>query len=165
MKLAGNGRLHWVAFFRGKIMRKTLMIAAAFAMPLAATPALADGHKEADAPKLANLDWYEINYVRYHAGKVGEARAMQEVFKEIAAKAGLEMPMFFHMNSGEWHTMLVRKMPGGIAQMGWESNPNGQKWWAGLIERMGSEEKAEEYWQKYQSLVADEKEEIGHIDL
>jgi hypothetical protein len=145
-------------------MRKTLMIAAAFAMPMTAAPAMADNHMEAETPKQANLDWYEIQYVRYHAGKVGEARRMQEVFKEITGKVGLDLPMIFHMNSGEWHTMLARKMPGGIAQMGWESNPNGQKWWAGLVEHTGSEEAANEYWQKYQSLVADEKEEIGHID-
>nr|WP_298927167.1 hypothetical protein [uncultured Erythrobacter sp.] len=143
-------------------MRKTLMIAAAFAMPLTAAPVMADGHSE--APELAKKDWYNIVYFKFQAGKAGEAMKLIETFQAVDATLGREAPTGFHMNSGEWDMMVAFKMHDGIQEMGWASNPRGDEWNAELARQLGGEDKVREHWEKYFSLVVNTKSEIAHID-
>jgi hypothetical protein len=146
-------------------MRKILLTAAAFglATTMGAAPAVADDH--ASAPELAKKDWYEIVYIKFHAGKTREAMKMIEAFQNVDKALGREGPIGFHMNTGDWDMMIAFKMEDGIAQMGWASNPRNEEWDAELARQLGGEDKAREHWAKYLSLVADSRSEVAHIDL
>ena len=145
-------------------MRKSLLIAAAFALPFAATPALADDH-EGDKPELANKDWYNIVYIDFHDGKVAEAKSLIEAFMKVDAALGEEGPIAFAMNSGEWDMMVAFKMQEGIGSMGWKDNPRQAKWNAELARQLGGEDKAAEHWAKYLATVKRSSSDIAHIDL
>ena len=144
-------------------MRKTLMIAAAFAMPLTATPAIADNH--AEAPELAKKDWYQVVFIKFHEGKQEEAMKLIEAFVAVDEALAREGPIAMHMDTGEWDMMVAFKMEDGIAQMGWASNPRNDEWNAELARQLGGEDKAAEHWQKYMATVADSRAEVAHVDL
>lgn len=147
-------------------MRKLLMAAAAFAAPMmVATPAYADAHAEAAEPELANKDWYSMVFIKFHEGRAGEAMELIEAFMAVDEALGRDGPMGFHMDTGEWDMVVAFKMEGGIAEMGWASNPAGDEWNAELARQLGGEEAAREHWAKYLALVARAENHIAHIDL
>lgn len=145
-------------------MRKLAILAAALVLPLAVTPAAADGHEEAK-PELANKDWYNVVSMRFHAGKQREAMDLIKMFIATDKALGLEPPMMLDMSTGEYDVMVVFKMREGIAQMGWKSSPSGKKWNEKFTELVGGEEKAREHWEKFGALVAASSSDIGSYDI
>ncbi|MEM8726226.1 MAG: hypothetical protein AAGE86_11960 [Pseudomonadota bacterium] len=140
-------------------MRKSLMIAAALALPLVATPALAQ------EPELANKEWYNVVFIDFHEGKTEEAMKLIESFMKVDEALGREGPIAMHMNTGEWDMMVAFKMEDGIGEMGWKSNPRNEAWNAELARQLGGEDKAVEHWGKYLALVKESRTEIAHVDL
>lgn len=144
-------------------MRKFVLAAAALALPLTATPLHADAHME--APQLANKEWYNIVFFKFHPGKMGEAMELIEVFEAVDQALGRESPRGLHMNTGEWDMIVAFKMEDGIAAMGWETNPRSEAWNAELARQLGSEEAVREHWAKWQSTIARSESHIAHVDL
>ena len=145
-------------------MRKIVILAAALAMPLAATPAAADGHEEAK-PELANKDWYNVVSMRFHAGKQADAMELIKMFIATDKALGLEPPIMLNMSTGEYDVMVMFKMREGIASMGWKNSPSGKKWNAKFTELVGGEEKAKEHWEKFGKVVAASSSDIGSYDI
>ena len=52
----------------GLIMRKLILATAAMGLALTASPALADDQEQAK-PEEANVDWYNINMMKWKSGK------------------------------------------------------------------------------------------------
>lgn len=144
-------------------MRKILLIAAAFAVPMMASPVLAEAHSES-TPELAKQDWYRVVMVKFHPGKWGEAQEMIEAFRAVDEALGREPPVELHMTTGEWDMITIFKMHNGIAAMGWAENPLRSEWRAEFTRQRGGEDAARAFWAKYESLIAASEMDIAHID-
>lgn len=146
-------------------MRTIIIAAAALALPMSATPALADAHMEASEPELANKEWYNVVFIKFHPGKTREAMELIEAFAKVDEALGREGPIALHMDTGEWNMMIAFKMENGIASMGWKSNPAGDEWDAELARQLGGEEAARAHWEKYLATVASTVSHVAHMDF
>ncbi|MEM6858643.1 MAG: hypothetical protein AAF559_12290 [Pseudomonadota bacterium] len=137
------------------------MMVGALALPFGAAPAYADGHTE-PTPEIADKDWYNVVYYRFHEGKMGEAIELVEAFAKVDEALGSE-PFGLVMSSGEWDMVVAFKMEGGIAEMGWQNNPAADAWNAEFERQLGSKEAVAQHWQKFYSIVKDRQFEIGYV--
>ena len=144
-------------------MHKTLMIAAAFALPLQAVAAQSDNTNQT-GPELANKDWYRIVRTRFVPGKTNEALRFIEVFLRTDDDIGIERPRIYRATSGEYDLIVVHPMREGIAGMGWANSPHQARWDAALEKRLGGSDKVAEHWASYLSLVASQSVDIVYVD-
>ena len=142
-------------------MKKLILTAAAIGLAMPVTPAFADNH---EAPALAELDWYRINFIKWEPGKSERAHEIIEMFQKVDAALGHDGVIDFHMSTGEWDSVVALPMRQGIAAMGWAENPEGKKWEAEFIRQVGGEDKAKAIWDEFDSLIARQQRHIGHID-
>lgn len=143
-------------------MRK-IFIAAAFVLaPVMATPALADGHMEAETREMLDQDWHQVNFVRFHEGKQARAAEILEMFRQASEDAGREPSTLVHFNTGDWHMMHMVPMEDGIAQIGWEDSARSEAWWNAFVEIAGGADEAEAMWEEYPTLIAERQRQIGH---
>lgn len=146
-------------------MRKSIITAAAFAiaatMGVQAAPALAD-HHEAGEPELLKQDWYRVDAIKFKPGNGKRVGEIIEMFHKADKAAGTESPIILHMNTGAWDMLVFFKMKHGIAQMGWRSTPEGDKWDKAFEEMVGGKDEAQKIFTEFQSYVANEQSHIGH---
>lgn len=123
---------------------------------LLALPALVLAQEEPQGAKWTDVEWYEVIHVDFKAGMTSEAMDLiNEQFKPTTEAAGTPWPvMILEHETGEWDMTVIWHMEEGPRSMEWEQSPNGQKWWAKLIERTGSESAAQAVWDEYQSYIA-----------
>lgn len=145
-------------------MNKLIAIAAALAVPMAVVPASAQDDMAAE-PVVANKDWYNVVYFDFKQGKTGEAMKLIEAFQAVDETLGREGPIAMRFASGEWDMMVAFKMDGGIAEMGWESNPAGREWNEELARQLGGADAVSAHWAKFNDLIARSKSEIAYVDL
>lgn len=145
-------------------MRKILLTAAVFGMAttMGAAPALADGHEEAK-PELREQDWWRVNLIKFKPGNGERIGEIIDMFDAADKAAGVDSPIVMHMNTGPWDMAVFFEMKHGIQQMGWKSTPEGDKWDKAFEEMVGGKEEAQKIFDEFQSYVADEQNQIGHI--
>lgn len=143
-------------------MRKLLIACAiaGMAAPLSTLPALAQDK----APELSKVDWYRVEMIKWKPGKGERAHEIIELFEKADAEAGMKGVIDIHMNTGEWDSVVAFPMTGGIAQMGWASNPEDKKWEAIFARQVGGEDKAKALYEEFDSLIANRQRHVGHID-
>lgn len=142
---------------------KKLCIAAliaALASPLSIAPGLA----QTSPPELAKVDWYRVEMIKWKPGKGERAQEIIEMFEKADKEAGMKGVIDIHMNTGEWDTVVAFPMTGGIAQMGWATNPEDKKWEAVFARQVGGEDKAKALYEEFDSLIAERQRHVGHID-
>lgn len=145
-------------------MKKLALIAAALAVPMAVGPASAQDDITTQ-PVVAKKDWYNVVYFDFKPGMTGEAMELIEAFQAVDTKLGRDGPIAMRFASGEWDMMVAFKMDGGIAEMGWESNPAGREWDEELARQLGGADAVKAHWKKFNDLIARSKSEIAYIDL
>lgn len=142
---------------------KNLCIAAliaALAIPLSIAPGLA----QTSPPELAKVDWYRVEMIKWKPGKGERAQEIIEMFEKADQEAGMKGVIDIHLNTGEWDSLVAFPMTGGIAQMGWASNPEDKKWEAVFARQVGGEDKAKALYEEFDSLIAERQRHVGHID-
>lgn len=144
-------------------MKKITLLAAALAMAIPTAPALADNHQAAQ-PELAKVDWYRVMLMKWKPGKGERAHEIIAMFNKVDSALGLNRGMDIHMSSGSWDSIIALPMRQGIASMGWEKNPEGDKWDAEFARQVGGEDKAKAIWDEFNSLILTSERHIGHID-
>ncbi|MBV7267307.1 hypothetical protein [Erythrobacter ani] len=142
-------------------MRKTLLIAAAIALPMTATPVLADNHA-AGEPELLDQDWHRVNFVRFHEGKQGRASEIIGMFQKADEAVGRTPPIMIHMNTGPWHMIGAFPMKEGIASMGWAETADDKAWRDAFAEIAGGPDEARALWEEFSSLIAERQRHVGH---
>ncbi|MBD2842072.1 hypothetical protein [Erythrobacter rubeus] len=142
-------------------MRKTLIFAAAIALPMAAAPALADDHT-AEQPELLDQNWHRVNFVRFHEGKQGRASEIIAMFEQADEKIGRTSPILIHMNTGPWHMIGAFPLENGIAEMGWTQTADDKAWRDAFAEIAGGQDQARALWEEFSSLIAERQRHIGH---
>jgi hypothetical protein len=136
------------------------VVIAALTAPLAAVPALT----QTEQPELAKVDWYRVEMIKWKPGKGERAQEIIELFEKADKEAGMKGVIDIHMNTGEWDTVVAFPMTGGIAQMGWATNPEDKKWEAVFSRQVGGEDKAKALYEEFDSLIAERQRHVGHID-
>lgn len=144
-------------------MNKLIIAAAVLAAPLALAPASAQDGMDAQ-PEIANKDWYNVVYYDFKPRKTGAALDLIKEFIAVDRELGLEPPMMIRLNTGEYDAMVIFPMRQGIAQMGWKSNPSGQKWNDAFAKRLGGREKVSEHWEKFAATIDRTSSDIGYYD-
>ena len=147
-------------------MRKSLLTVAASALVVTmftgAAPAMADNHA---APELRSVNWYRLQFIKWKEDKSRRAHEIIEMFEKVDKALGWNDVIDFHMGTGEWDSIVAIRMRGGIAEMGWRTNPDGEKWDAEFARQVGGEEKAKALFAEFEGCIDQQRTEIGHIDI
>ena len=131
-------------------------------MATGAAPAMADNHA---SPELRSVNWYRLQFIKWKQGKSQRAHEIIEMFEKVDKALGWNDVMDFHMGTGEWNSIVAIRMRGGIAEMGWRTNPDGEKWDAEFARQVGGEDKAKALFAEFEDCIAAQRTEIGHIDI
>jgi len=145
-------------------MKNVIVGIAGFAITLfSAGQAL--GQDMPKAHKMENVSWHTVVLVDFEPGKTDEAmNIINNHFVKAAEKAGNSGPaMELEMQTGEWDLMLVWNMD-SPSEMEWEVSPEGEKFMKALSEQEGSLKKAQELFDKYQSLIDESTSYIATSD-
>ena len=144
-------------------MKKLIVSAAAAAMAVAmpASPAMADDHAM-EKPELLEQDWYRIEMLKFKGGNRKRIGEILEMFSKADEASGQDGPFVMHMNSGAWDMAVFFKMEHGVQQMGWKSTPEGDAWDKAFAEMVGGEEAAMKIFVEWQSMIAMSETHIGH---
>jgi len=140
---------------------KVLVVAAALTM--VAVPASA---QEDEGPITQGEDakYVRILHVKYKPGK--RERAMEIIadnFVPAGEAAGTPGPLgVIHFQSGEWDSLVVWNLEGGMADLEWYRSENDIKWFAALAEQEGGEEAAGALLAEYQGLIDEAESDVGH---
>ncbi|WP_224484589.1 hypothetical protein [Robertkochia aurantiaca] len=115
------------------------------------------------AEKYDNPQWYYIVSVDYAPGKYDQAKKfIEDYFIKASEKAGTSGPvMALEMNSGTYDAMYIWHMKDGLDEMNWKTTADDVEWFKAMAELAGGQEKAQEIWQEYQSLVSSSKAELA----
>lgn len=117
------------------------------------------------AHKMEDVSWYSVVLIDFKPGKTDEAiDIINDHFVKASEKAGTAGPAKeLEMQTGEWDLMLVWEMD-GPSEMEWEVSPEGEKFMKALSEQEGSLEKAQQLFEKYQSLIDESTSYIATSD-
>lgn len=142
-------------------MKKLVLAAAAIGMSLttATVPSVTA------AQEMREVDWYNISLIKWKAGKGQRAHEIIEMFEKVDAALNRNDVIDFHMQTGEWHSIVAFKMHDGPAAMAWKENPYDKAWEAEFAKQVGGEDKANALWAEFQDCILEEQREIGHIDV
>jgi len=144
------------------IYHSVFALALVAALLVTGTP---NAHAQEEAPeptRYENVDWHSVTLIKFKPGQ--QSRAMEIIddhFLPASQEAGTDRPVMIELQAGEWDAMFVWTMDEGPSAMEWEISPDGIKWRTALNEAMGGAEKADELWQEYMSLLADDTSYIG----
>ena len=141
------------------IKMSTSIVAACMALFLGAATTLA---QEA-ANYGDDAAYIRVVFVSYKPGKAGEAYGIiNDHFAPAGAAAGLDGPVTIHFQSGQWDAAYHWRLDNGLADLEWRISPDNVAFMAALIAQEGSEEAADEIFDRYDSLIARTSSVIGH---
>jgi hypothetical protein len=147
-----------------KVLKRGIALAVAAAAMMIAVPASAQDEDGGPMTQGDDAKYVEVVYIKYKPGK--RERAMEiiaEHFMKATEAAGLPGPLgVIHLQTGEWDTLAVWSLEGGMADLEWYRSEDDLKWWAALAEQEGGEEAAGALMAEYQSLLAEAESDVGH---
>ncbi len=107
--------------------------------------------------------YIRVVFVSYKPGKAGEAYGIiNDHFAPAGAAAGLPGPVVIHFQSGAWDASFHWRLEDGLADLEWRRSPNNVAFRAALVAQEGSEDAADEIFDRYDSLIARTSTVIGH---
>jgi len=141
---------------------KALAVASAFAM--FAVPASAQEDDGGPMTQGDDAKYVEVVHIKYKPGK--RERAIEIInnhFVPASEKAGTSGPLgVIHMQTGEWDSLAVWALEGGMADLEWYRSEDQVKWRAALVEQEGGEEAASALLAEYGGTVAESERDVGH---
>ena len=142
-------------------MKKLVMTAAALGMGLAAVSV----PTTTTAQELREVDWYNISMIKWKMGKGERAHQIIEMFEKVDKALGRNDVIDFHMQTGEWHSIVAFKMHDGPAAMAWKENAYDKAWEVEFAKQAGGEDKAKALWAEFNDCILEEQRQIAHIDI
>lgn len=147
-----------------KVFKRGIALAVAAAALIIAMPASAQDDDGGPVTQGDDAKYVEVVHIKYKPGK--RERAMEiisEHFAKATESAGLPGPLgVIHLQTGEWDSLAVWSLEGGMADLEWYRSEDDLKWWAALAEQEGGEEAAGALMAEYLSLVAESESDVGH---
>lgn len=119
--------------------------------------------QEMTAEKYDNLEWYNIHYVKFEDGKAEDAKKIiDEYFKPSAQDAGQQGPvMELDLLFSEWDHVVIFPMEEGVEALEWKTSPMNVAWMKAFQERAGSEERAKEIGDEFDSYIKEYKNQLA----
>ncbi len=118
------------------------------------------------ASKRANVEYFEILYIKYKVGKAEDADGLiKKYFIPASEAAGTPQPYVIDFQTGPWDRALFWAQKNGMADFDWSTSPNDEKWYGAFVKLTGSMEKAEEVLDKYYGMIAQTRRDIGHHQM
>lgn len=121
--------------------------------------------EEVKPAKYENVSYHRVVLVDFKTGKVSRAKEIMKIYRAAADAAGLKVPQQYWLMSGEYDLMNIWTMEGGLSDMEWDTSPNGIKWRAEMVKKMGSEEALQKLQQEFQSLQQSSTSYIARKEL
>ncbi|WP_037373967.1 hypothetical protein [Salinimicrobium xinjiangense] len=118
---------------------------------------------EMTAKKHENLNWYYITFIKFEQGKMEDAKKIiKEYFIPTDQDAGHAGPVIaFDLLFSEWDHVVAFKIEEGIQALEWEMSPRDVEWMKAFNKRAGSEAKAKEIQEEFQSYIKDYKSHLA----
>ena len=112
---------------------------------------------------LNSTELYQIEYYKFNSDKAEEAKKIIDNYFSIAHQlAGVNGPvMELQLTSEDYNYMAVWKLSVGNDHLNWQSSPANPKWYNAFVTVAGSEEKAKEIIEEYDSFVSASKIEFA----
>ncbi len=136
-------------------------------LSLTAGPVMAqdDDDGPPKASQRENVRYYNIIYVKFKAGHNDAAwNLLYEKFQPASEAAGNRF-VVLDFESGRWTSAIYIPLPGGYVDLEYTLSPQGEKFWAALIEQEGSLEAARAAFGEWQGHIANSATAIAHMHL
>ena len=119
--------------------------------------------QEMTAEKYDNLEWYTVMFVKFENGKMEAAqKIINDYFKPTDADIGGGGPvMELDLLYSEWDMMVVFPMKEGLEALEWKMTPSDVQWNKAFAKRVGSEEKAKQIYEEFESYVKEYKTHLA----
>ncbi len=115
--------------------------------------------QEMTAKKHENLQWYYVSLVKFEDGKMKDAKKIiDDYFIPTDKEAGHQPPIAeLDLLFSEWDQIVIFPMEEGLEALEWEMSPRNVEWMKTFQKRAGSEEKAKEIMDNFESYIKDYK--------
>lgn len=119
--------------------------------------------EEPKPKKYDNPEYYMVSYLKFHAGKAGDAnKIIDEYFAPSAQEAGVPGPvMHLDLVTGEWDLLVIWNMKDGVESLNWEMSPDDVKWEKAFVKLAGGEEQGMEISRKWESYIKESKSQLA----
>ncbi len=118
------------------------------------------------AGKRGNIDYVEVQYIKYKNGMGGAAgRIIREKFMPAAAKAEIPSPITLHMQTGPWNAINFWNYGDSMGNLDYFMTPDNAKFWAALAELNGGIENARKIFADYNATIDTMQRELAHRHL
>lgn len=119
--------------------------------------------QERDFDPVDSPELYQVEYFKFNDGTGEEARRLIDDYFSMANQlAGIPNPVLqLELNSDDYNFMVVWKLLEGEENLNWQTCPNNTKWYDAFVTVAGSEEKAKELIEKYDSYINTSKTEFA----
>jgi len=140
------------------------VLAVSAALTMFAVPASAQDDEEGPLTQGDDARYVSVTHVKFKPGKRERAfEIIAEHFVKAGEKAGTPGPLgVIHFQTGEWDSLVVWNLEGGMADLEWYRSEDNIKWYAALVEQEGGEEAAGKLVAEYQSLIDEAETDVGH---
>lgn len=108
----------------------------------------------------SNYDWFEAKYVKFKPGKATEARRLLQDYLYKANEITGRLVLTFESDMGDWDHIAYLHLKDGPKQLSIENPDIELKWWNAVIKLAGSEQKANEIIEQYNSCILSEKHNL-----
>lgn len=118
-------------------------------------------NSENDPPN--STDLYQIEYYKFTSDKTEDAKKIIDDYFSIAHQlAGVPGPvMELQLTSEDYNYMAVWKLSVGNDPLNWQSSPANPQWYNAFVTVAGSEKKAKEIIEMYDSYISASKIEFA----
>ena len=139
------------------------LLAVTCAFLVGSSLALAQDDDEGPQTQGDDAVYVSVTFVEFKPGMRADAfEIIAEHFAPAGKAAGTREPVTIHFQTGEWDAAFHWRLEGGMADLEWYRSENDIKWMAALAEQEGGKTEAGELLEKYRSMVARSRTEVGH---
>jgi hypothetical protein len=124
------------------------------------TPAAA---QSINARRIPNARFVRIEMIKFKPGGEDRAFALEDKYIDPARKLSRVWPLAeYHTQTGPWDRIYVYQLPGGLADVEWQVDPQQAKFLAALSKLAGGDAQALAIMAEWDSLVERRESTIGH---
>lgn len=119
--------------------------------------------KQATAPAAQvrkNAKYFLAVYFDYKPGKVNEAFRLIEKYFIPVDETAERFVIQFRPITGTWDEIAFFPLKNGPDALAWSPTPSDAAWNAVFVEQVGSQQRVDEIWRQFQSLVLKTKTEL-----
>jgi len=110
-----------------------------------------------DKESAATYDWFEAKYVKFKPGKATDARQLLHDYLYKANEISGRLVLTFESDMGDWDHIAYLHLKDGPKQLDYENAEIELKWWNAVVKLAGSEKKARQIIEEYNSCLLTEK--------